>query len=74
MVIRAGGDGREDYGGEFSGSFKPFSLTSSRNKLRIRVPPIYGNKSHAFTFNITSTDTPGLLLFVSSFEAEFIGS
>jgi len=59
VLIRAGRDKQEVYGGEFSGSLQPFSLISSKNKLKIRVPPIDGFGSHAFTFNITSTDKPG---------------
>ena len=52
------------FGGEFSGSLKPFSLISSENIMTIRVPPMNGIRSHAFTFNITSTDQLGLLTYI----------
>ena len=60
VIIDAGRNGSVICGGDFSGSLLPFSLISSTNIMNIRVPPFEGTGSHAFTFNITSTDHPGL--------------
>ena len=63
VVIMAGGNMSASYGGNFSGSVEPFSLISSTNFIRIELPLLRGIGSHSFTFNITSTDQPGLLLY-----------